>query len=232
MDDRHKMRASDSDRQEVVVRLRAALDDGRLKMPEYLDRMGLAYEAVTYGDLAPLYADLPEAGSMLERDAAPPATAPQAVAAPPGVFADLPAALKVLWTIWLAAVSINVVVLDSGQWHHWPPDLPLAGLGCRSVRGRAVRRVGWRHPDQAQPPVRRATPAGREGLIQLSNASGTDVAAVERERSPPARARRPATQLPPRKRHGKRTFRPQGRRFRGEEPVTYPRWSALSACMK
>ena len=111
MDDRHKMRASDADRQEVVERLRAALDEGRLKMDEYLDRMGLASEAVTYGDLAPLYADLPEGGSLAWRDPAPPAPAP---ARPPAArrtgFAALPTPLKVLWTIWAAAVAVNVVV--------------------------------------------------------------------------------------------------------------------------
>jgi hypothetical protein len=126
MDDHHKMRASDGDRQEVVERLRAALEDGRLKMDEYVDRMGLAYQAVTYGDLATLHGDLPEAGSMAKREPAPPATAPQAVAVRPGVLAGLPTALKVLWTIWLAAVSVNVVVwaLVSGTTGHliypWP----------------------------------------------------------------------------------------------------------------
>ena len=78
MDDRDKMRASDGDREEVVKRLRTALEDGRLKTDEYLDRMGLAYEAVTYGDLAPLYGDLPEASTVAKREAA----APAATAAP------------------------------------------------------------------------------------------------------------------------------------------------------
>ena len=59
MDDHLRMRASDADRQQVIERLRTALDEGRLKMDEYLERMGQASEAVTYGDLAPLYADLP-----------------------------------------------------------------------------------------------------------------------------------------------------------------------------
>jgi Domain of unknown function (DUF1707) len=126
MDDRRKIRASDRDRQEVVDRLRSAMEDGRLKMEEYLDRMGLAYQAVTYGDLAPLHADLPAAGSMAKREAVPPAMAPSAGVARRGVLADLPAALKVLWAIWLAAVSINVVVwaLVSGTTGHliypWP----------------------------------------------------------------------------------------------------------------
>jgi hypothetical protein len=113
MDDLQKMRASDADRQEVVGRLRAALDEGRLKMDEYLDRMALASEAVTYGDLAPLYADLPESGSLYRREPAAAAPAPNPPAAPVvrrGGFAALPTPLKVLWTIWGAIVAVNVVV--------------------------------------------------------------------------------------------------------------------------
>jgi hypothetical protein len=149
MNDRQKMRASDSDRQEVVDRLAAALEEGRLKMDEYAERMGLAYEAVTYGDLAVLSADLPEAGAVTKREAAPPATAPQAAAAPPGVVADLPAALKVLWTIWLAAVAINVIVwvLVSGTagdliypWPVWVAGPSGAALFTVSAGVTAIRR--------------------------------------------------------------------------------------------
>ena len=110
MDDRLKMRASDHDRQEIVDRLRGALEDGRLKMDEFVDRVGLAYQAVTYGDLAPLYADLSAVGSKTGQKAAPPALAPPARVPGRGVLAGLPMTLKVLWTIWLTAVSINVVV--------------------------------------------------------------------------------------------------------------------------
>lgn len=126
MDDRQKMRASDHDRQEVVDRLGDALEDGRLKMDEYIDRTALAYQAVTHGDLAPLYADLPAAGSKTGREAAPPAWAPPARSPRRGVLAGLPAALKVLWMIWLTAVSVNAVVwaLVSGTAAHlvypWP----------------------------------------------------------------------------------------------------------------
>jgi Domain of unknown function (DUF1707) len=100
------MRASDHDRQQVVERLGAGMEDGRLTTEEYVERAGRAYRAVTYGDLAPLYADLP--GLTLEqRKPAEPAAATAACA---GLFAGLPTALKVLWTIWLTVVSINVVV--------------------------------------------------------------------------------------------------------------------------
>jgi Domain of unknown function (DUF1707) len=110
MDDRQKMRASDHDRQEVVDRLRDALEDGRLKIDEYIDRMGLAYQAVTDGDLAPLYADLPPLGSTTGREVALPAWAPPACSSRRAVLAGLPTTLKVLWMIWLTAVSINVMV--------------------------------------------------------------------------------------------------------------------------
>lgn len=125
-DDRRRMRASDHDRQEVVDWLRAALDDGCLKMEEYVDRMGLAYQAVTYGELAPLYADLPAPDPSATPTANPLRIAQPAVSARPCGLAGQPAVLKVLWTIWLAAVLVNVVVwaLVSGTSGHlaypWP----------------------------------------------------------------------------------------------------------------
>jgi hypothetical protein len=126
MDDWQNMRASDHDRQEVVDRLRGALEDGRLKMGEYVDRMALAYQAVTHGDLAPLYADLPAVASKAGQGPAPPALAPPARLPCGGMLVGLPTTLKVLWMIWLTAVSINVVVwiLVSGTTAHlvypWP----------------------------------------------------------------------------------------------------------------
>jgi len=106
------LRAADHDRQDVVDRLRTALEDGRLTLEEYLDRMGRAYQAVTYADLAPLCADLPVGGRVGTAPAPPPAAAAQ-----PGKTSPLcralgrqPGALRVLWTIWLIAVSVNVVV--------------------------------------------------------------------------------------------------------------------------
>lgn len=53
------MRASDADREAYVEVLQRAYLDGRLSKTEYDERMGAAYEAVTYADLAPLLHDLP-----------------------------------------------------------------------------------------------------------------------------------------------------------------------------
>jgi Domain of unknown function (DUF1707) len=128
--DRMAMRACDQDRQQVVDRLRAGLEDGRLKMEEYMERMALAYQAVTYADLALLDADLPADGTRTQpRQAEVPAAAARTAAAAGGAggaLASLPTVLKVLWTTWLAVVSINVVVwaLVSGTGGHlaypWP----------------------------------------------------------------------------------------------------------------
>jgi hypothetical protein len=123
MADHDKMRASDADRQAVIQYLRTALDDGRLKMDEYLDRMGQASEAVTYGDLTPLSADLPGTSPIAWQEPvapapppAPPTTvAPMATAQPTAIderhgFAGLPAPLRVLWTVWAGVVSVNLVI--------------------------------------------------------------------------------------------------------------------------
>jgi len=157
MDDQLRMRASDHDRQEVVDRLRGALVDGRLKTDEFGDRVGLAYQAVTYGDLARLYADLPAVGSKTGREAAPPATAPPACVRREGVLAGLPATLKVLWTIWLTAVSINVVVwalvsATTAQLAYpwplwvagpWGATLFAVSAGVRQMRRGRAGRAGW-----------------------------------------------------------------------------------------
>jgi Domain of unknown function (DUF1707) len=160
VDDRLDMRASDAERPDVVERLRAALDDGRLKTDEYVERMGRAYEAVTHGDLVPLCRDLPETLTPAPAQPAAPAPAPGPAPAPHhrGAFARQPTALKVLWTIWLVAVSVNVVVwvLVSGTSGHLQYPWPLwvagpygAALLAISVAAAQFRRD--RGPDGPPP---------------------------------------------------------------------------------
>jgi hypothetical protein len=127
MGDQQTMRASDRDRQQVVDRLRSALEDGRLTMDEYVARMEAAYQATTYADLAPLCADLPASTPVMAGpQAAAGAAAPPAVFSRAGFLAGLPTALRVLWIKWLPVVSVNVVVwaLVSGTGGHlaypWP----------------------------------------------------------------------------------------------------------------
>src|SRR5215510_5579266 len=138
-------------------------------MDEYAERMGLAYPAVTYGDMDPLCADLPAAGPMIARPrAAPHAAPPPAAVGRRGVLSGVPTVLKALWTIWLTAVAIDVLVRGLGQWHRWPPGLPVAALGGRSVQGHAVGGVSWRHPDPAQPALRGAAHARHSFIGSIS----------------------------------------------------------------
>jgi hypothetical protein len=183
VDDHQDMRASDADRQQTVERLCAALDDGRLKMEEYVERMGRAYEAVTYGDLAALCRDLPEA-SVARRPPAAPSPAARAQPGPVpqvpdhrGAFARLPAALKVLWTIWLVAVSVNLViwVLVVGTaghmiypWPVWvagPYGAALFGISAAVSMGRR----GHRPAPPTLPPGSGPLPPGSPPLPPATN---------------------------------------------------------------
>jgi Domain of unknown function (DUF1707)/2TM domain len=56
---RASLRASDADREQIVFALRQHHGDGRLTVSEFTERMGLAYEAKTLGDLEVLTRDLP-----------------------------------------------------------------------------------------------------------------------------------------------------------------------------
>ena len=53
------MRAASTDRERTVDVLKAGFAEGRLSQEEYNERMGRAYAARTYGELAALTADLP-----------------------------------------------------------------------------------------------------------------------------------------------------------------------------
>ena len=53
------LRASDTDREQVADRLRAAVGHGRITMDELEERLDATYAAKTYGELAPITADLP-----------------------------------------------------------------------------------------------------------------------------------------------------------------------------
>jgi hypothetical protein len=59
-----QLRASHTDRDEVVEQLRVAAGDGRLTPEELDERLATALTARTYGELAALTADLPAAGQQ------------------------------------------------------------------------------------------------------------------------------------------------------------------------
>src|SRR5690348_14905844 len=57
------LRAADSDRQQIADQLKGALDEGRLSLHEYDDRVAAAYAARTYAELLVIVQDLPRPGT-------------------------------------------------------------------------------------------------------------------------------------------------------------------------
>ncbi|NJP68507.1 DUF1707 SHOCT-like domain-containing protein [Streptomyces spiramenti] len=72
-DPRADLRASDSDREAVAEQLREAAGDGRLDLEELQERLDRTFAAKTYGELAPITADLPSgrAHAVQRREAEP-----------------------------------------------------------------------------------------------------------------------------------------------------------------
>jgi hypothetical protein len=163
MSDEHRqpalgeLRAADRDREAVVEKLRLAMNEGRLSLHEWDERIALAYRATTYAELERLLADLPR-----EPVAPVPVRLPAGEAPVTGLD-RVPTALKVLWTIWLTAVLINLVVwvlvsLSSRSliyfWPIWvagPAGAALAGvtIGIDATRGSRQRSARRRRAEQA-----------------------------------------------------------------------------------
>jgi hypothetical protein len=139
--DVERLRAADSDREKVAEQLKAALDEGRLSLHEYDDRVRDAYAAKTYQELLVLLTDLPKPGlSAAEVTARRQAEARRAAR-------RMPTALLVLWTIWAALAVVNLVVFGlvavtvDGGLYPWPVWMlvPGAALAAVTVGVQAIR---------------------------------------------------------------------------------------------
>jgi hypothetical protein len=82
---RDDMRAGDGDRKAVEAQLKTALDEGRLDLAEYDERLQKTYAAKTYADLDGLLVDLPGTVPVQQSQVQPhPAAAgPEPAPAPP-----------------------------------------------------------------------------------------------------------------------------------------------------
>jgi hypothetical protein len=146
-----RLRASDSDRDAVAEQLREAHTEGRLTLEELEERLGKAYTARTFADLAPLTADLPlsfSAGTVAPRPATGPARVPPARSQPSGSWVDT--GLRAGWYAWATVVGINVMIwllvtIGTGNWvYFWPAwvagpwgvVLLVGTLSRRAERGR------------------------------------------------------------------------------------------------
>ncbi|PZU47795.1 MAG: DUF1707 domain-containing protein [Arsenicicoccus sp.] len=100
------LRAADHDRAAVAAVLGQAMSEGRLTVAEYDERLARAYTARTFGELAPLTADLPRtAGAPADR----PAGAGAETADPDPGCAGGPG--RHLWAVWGSWASTALIVL-------------------------------------------------------------------------------------------------------------------------
>lgn len=83
MDGQRDMRAADRDREATAERLRVALEEGRLGLHEYDERLGRAYGARTYAELDEVVADLPGPATAERSAVVPAAPAPPSAPAMP-----------------------------------------------------------------------------------------------------------------------------------------------------
>lgn len=106
------LRASDADRDRVIEDLREAFAEGRITQTEFDDRLTQTHEARTYGELAPITADLPRAVPT-PRESSP--------------ERQRRAGLRAGWGAWLGVgVLVNVIWLGTwltgggGPGYYWP----------------------------------------------------------------------------------------------------------------
>jgi hypothetical protein len=108
---RDELRAADVDRAFVADLLKKAVDEGRLTLGEYDERLQRTYEARTYGDLDLVIGDLPRPS---RRSAVMPAASAAPVVPEPDRWAPKPARdsewLRRVWGVWAVAVAMNVVI--------------------------------------------------------------------------------------------------------------------------
>jgi hypothetical protein len=122
-----EMRAGDADRERVAERLRIALDEGRLNLQEYDERLREAYAAKTYTELDKLLVDLPGVAPVSQSQVAVPGAT---TAAQPGPGERYPDAtrrwLAEMWAGWTRVVAICVgiwavtAVLSGDMTYFWP----------------------------------------------------------------------------------------------------------------
>ena len=147
------LRISDADRELVSKLLKVAIDEGRLTLAEYDERLRQAYDAKTVGELAPIISDLPRTSDgVVEHHAPRPMLAPVGDSAYE-LFMGTPQWIKWLWVSWMIPVSITTLVwvltLVTGTGTIYPWPLWVAGplgavylsltIGERVTRGDRLR---------------------------------------------------------------------------------------------
>jgi hypothetical protein len=181
---RDEMRAADADRQAVADQLKAALDEGRLDLHEYDERLQQAYAAKTYGDLHPLLSDLPAAALPV-----PAQRRPSGSVATPGLDASNAELARrwvlEVWASWIPVVGVTTAIwlissIASGEllgfWPIWVAGpwgvvlvfVTLAGLASGEPRKQAEKKARKRQAKQVKRERRalEADPIGPDETLQ------------------------------------------------------------------
>ncbi|MFE9954533.1 DUF1707 domain-containing protein [Micromonospora sp. NPDC005299] len=161
MDGRSGMRAADADREATAERLRVALEEGRLGLHEYDERLVRAYGAKTYADLDEVVADLPGPAPAQRAAVAPAPPPPSPVTAEHGgpVVGAGRSRLLGLWMPWLRVAGIVVpiwllVSIGSREVAYFWPAWVLGPWGALLVM-QSVGLLGGGHPRHPRPRRRR-----------------------------------------------------------------------------
>src|SRR6185312_15010437 len=102
---REDMRAGDGDRKAVAEQLKSALDEGRLDLSEYDERIQRTYAAKTYADLDGLLDDLPGTVPVQHSQ-----IQPAAPASPVGAPANPPSAMGRQMAHWVGPYAGVILV--------------------------------------------------------------------------------------------------------------------------
>jgi hypothetical protein len=142
----HRLRTSDSEREQIAHILRAAMAEGRLTLQEGEERLATAYAATYRDELWPLTADLPDGGRAALADTA------EAKAFARGMLRRHGALVAVV-----AVALVGLWALSPA--HFFWPAIPLAFLALGLLRHarwsrRGYSRGGWRDPRHGWHPGR------------------------------------------------------------------------------
>jgi hypothetical protein len=168
------LRAADVDREFVAERLRSALNEGRLTLTEYDDRLKETYAARTYGDLKALLTDLPEATPVGRSQMEPASSHEAAQTGGTHGHGHSRKWVAAQWSSWITVACILVVIwaLSGGHsfWPAWPLGIWGAVLLASTIRGLAT---GAPSQDARRRAEREARRRAEHDFRQM-NDNGTD----------------------------------------------------------
>ena len=127
----HRLRTSDTEREQVAEILRAAMAEGRLTLQEGEERLGAVYAARFRDELAPLTDDLPDGGRRAHTETPQARVATRrALRRHAGAVVAVAALLTTLWALsgahffWPAIPLAFLVVglVRHARWGHWSPE--------------------------------------------------------------------------------------------------------------